>query len=295
LKFLFKCFPFDLAGDCDVPPAKDGIKISCIINFYGRLDLLRGVLYSLAQQDFLRDEFEVILVEDRGGTDDGRKLAVGFADRLQIRYSPLDKDFGLMGCSRNYGLSLSRGGYILFLDDDTAILQKDFLQILFDSFTRNGEADAIVPHGMASYAVIDGRYDYHAPYFMTSRCTAYRRSVLQELAGFMSDFVGQEDVEFVVRFLLAGKRSRNLSEIEYFHPPLLVSNLGKPMAVGHSFFKLRARYPFVVWLLVLVNCCRHIPLYIIPGRKYREMGRFGIGFFMGVVSGLWRKTEFKYN
>ena len=57
----------------------------------------------------------------------GGKLAEAFTDRLQIRYAPLDKNFGLMGYSRNYALSLSRGEYILFLDDDTVILQNDFL------------------------------------------------------------------------------------------------------------------------------------------------------------------------
>ena len=54
LKSLYKMSPFDLRGDCVVPPARDGIRISCIINFYGRLDLLSGILHSLAQQDYPR-------------------------------------------------------------------------------------------------------------------------------------------------------------------------------------------------------------------------------------------------
>jgi glycosyltransferase involved in cell wall biosynthesis len=295
LHFLYKCAPFDLKGDCIVPPAVEGIQISCLINFYGRLDLLRGILHSLAQQNYPRDAFEVILVEDRGGTESGKKLAAEFDDRLQIQYAPLDKNFGLMGYSRNYALSVSRGEYILFLDDDTTILQNDFLQVMYDAFAKNKKIDAVIPHGMASYSLIKGKYGYHDPYFMTSRCTAYRRAVLAELGGFMGHFVGQEDVEFVVRFCLAGKKVRNISALEYYHPPLLVPNFRKPKAVGFSFTGLRARYPFIVWLMVILNCARHAPLYLLPIRRYREMGRFGIGFLVGVILSLFKKEGFQYS
>jgi glycosyltransferase involved in cell wall biosynthesis len=294
LKWLYDWFPFDLKGDCSVPHACDGIRISCIINFYGRLDLLAGILHSLAQQQYNRERFEVILVEDRNGTEAGRRMAEEFGSAMRTVYCPLDDNFGKMGYSRNYGLANSRGDIVLFLDDDTIIQKDDFLTILEDIFRRNPLADAVVPHGHASFAQIEGRYDYHDPYFMTSRCTAYRRSVLAELGGFVSDFIGQEDVEFVIRFLLAGRRSENCDALRYFHPPLLVGNLRKPMAVGSSFFRLRKRYSFLLWLLVLANGCRHAPLYLLPGRRNREMGRFGVGFLAGVVASLFRKNGFQY-
>lgn len=219
LRTLYRLFPFDLRGDCPVPPSREGIRISCIINFYGRLDLLNGILHSLAQQQYDRELFEVVLVEDRNGTEAGRHLAKDFSSSLQTVYLPLDKNFGNMGYSRNYGLRHSRGEIVLFLDDDTVLLQQDFLEVLDDEFRRKPRADAIIPHGHASFALIEGQYDHHDPYFMTSRCTAYRRQVLAELGGFVSHFVGQEDVEFVVRFLLAGKISICAAGLNYFHPP----------------------------------------------------------------------------
>lgn len=295
LRWLYKRFPFDLRGDCIVPPAQDGIRISCVINFYGRLDLLDGILHSLVQQGFARNSFEVVLVEDRSGTAPGRQMAEKFSERLQIIYLPLDRSFGKMGYSRNFGLKHSRGDIVLFLDDDTVIMQESFLEILESLFEKDPDAEAVVPHGQASYALIDGRYDFHDPYFMTSRCTAYRRDVLSDLGGFISDFVGQEDVEFVIRFLLAGKRSLNAPEMGYFHPPLLVPNFRKPKAVGYSFSLLRSRYSFAMWLLVIINCSRHAPLYLLPVRRFREMGRFGIGFMAGVFASLFNKEGFRYS
>lgn len=294
LKTLYRLFPFDLRGDCTVPPASDGIRLSCIINFYGRLDLLAGILYSLAAQEYPRDRFEVVLVEDKGGTAAGRKMAEEFADSLSIVYVPLDANFGCMGYSRNFGLARSRGEFILFLDDDTVLLQRDFLTVLDRVFRESPRIDAVVPHGFASYALSVGRYDFHDPYFMTSRCTAYRRSVLTELGGFVADFIGQEDVEYVVRFHMAGKKTVNVPQLEYYHPPLLVGNFRKPMAVGQSFFRVRKRYPFLIWILLLLNCSRHAPLYLLPGRRNREMGRFGLGFLFGVVSGIWGKKGLQY-
>ena len=294
-KCIYNCFPFDLRGDCSIPPASDGIKLSCIINFYDRLDLLSGILCSLSQQDFPRDIFEVVLVEDRGGSEAGRAMAAEFSPLLPIVYIPLDRNFGKMGYSRNHGLAHSRGEYVLFLDDDTILLQQDFLEVLCNRFLANPNTDAIVPWGQASFALIEGRYYYHEPYFMTSRCMAYRRSVLAELGGFIADFVGQEDVEFVIRFSMAGKESMNVSQLQYYHPPLLVPNFRKPKAVGFSFSSLKSRYPFAVWLLVILNCSRHAPLYLIPVRRFREMGRFGIGFLTGVIVALFKKEGFQYN
>lgn len=286
LQTLYRLSPFELSGDCVVHPASGTIRISCVINFFGRLELLAGILHSLAAQTMSRDRFEVVLVEDRGGTEEGKRCAEEFSTPLQVSYIPLDRNFGKMGYSRNTGLAVSRGEIVLFLDDDTVILQDDFLERLYAIFSAHPSVDAIVPRGNASFALIEDRYDYHDPYFMTSRCTAYRRAVLAELAGFVSDFVGQEDVEFVTRFTIAGKSALNCGELSYYHPPMLVPNLRKPKAVGYSFYRLKSRYPFPIWLLLILNCSRHAMLLLIPVRRYREQGRFGFGFLAGVIDGM---------
>jgi len=294
LQTIYRLFPFNLQGDCQVPAASGDIRISCVINFYGRLDLLQGILCSLAEQQYPKDRFEVVLVEDRGGTEAGRQMAADFSVLLQVVYLPLDAQFGKMGYSRNFGLARTRGEIILLLDDDTVLLQHDFLSVLDSVCTENPAAAAVVPHGHAAFACMKDRYDFHDPYFMTSRCTAYRREVLQELSGFMSHFVGQEDVEFVTRFTIAGKMAINCPTLNYYHPPLLVPNTRKPRAVGFSFFGLKGRYSLPIWLLLLANCARHAPLILLPVRRCKEQGRFGIGFLGGVIDGIRGSKEQVY-
>lgn len=286
LKGVYNLAPFELAGDgWFTETQSESVKISCVINFYGRLDLLAGILHSLALQNYPRERFEVLLVEDQGGTEAGRCFCESFADKLNILYRPLDKDFGHMGYSRNFGLAQASGVYVLFLDDDTVILQPDFLYHLEQSFIKHPDADALMPHGHASFAVWPGGYDFHDPHFPTSRCTAYRRKVLEQLGGFMSTFVGQEDVEFVIRFTLLGKKAVPLPSLVYFHPPLLVPNYKKPAAVGVSFARLRGRYSAPMLWLAALNCSRHVPLLFSWKRQHREMGRFGLGFFRGFLKG----------
>lgn len=289
LRSAYEIAPFDLKGDGWFAAAPcEEIKISCVINFYGRLDLLGGVLHSLAAQDYHRVRFEVVLVEDQGGTAEGRAFCESFTEQLQIHYQPLDKNYAQMGYSRNFGLAHARGEYVLFLDDDTVILQSDFLQKIEQAFLSNPQINALMPRGKASFAEWPGGYDFHDPHFLTSRCSAYRRSDLIEMGGFMSNFVGQEDVEGVVRFVLLGKKALALPSQVYYHPPLLVPNLKKPAAVGISFSRLRGRYStFFLWLVVL-NCSRHLPLLLSFKRQHREMGRFGLGFLMGFVKGWFR-------
>jgi len=66
------------------------------------------------------------------------------------------------------------------------------------------------------------------------------------------------------------------------------------MAVGMSFSGLSNRYSAILWFLVILNGMRHAPLYFLPGRYNLEMGRFGIGFFLGVIKGLLGGREVRY-
>jgi glycosyltransferase involved in cell wall biosynthesis len=291
---LYKLFPFTLKGDLRFDDITPIYEISCVINFYGRINLLEGILYSLTEQDLSIKRFEVILVEDRGGTREGREVAERFKDVLNVRYFAISENFGTMGYSRNLGLSKTQGEYVLFLDDDTVILQKKFLSNLISIFRSSG-ADAVVPHGTASYGILKGTYDFHDPYYPTNRCMAYRRDVMRDLRGFVADIIGQEDVEFVVRFLTSGRKFFRSEKLKYFHPPLIVNSLGKPAAVGVSFARLRKRYPLLLWLMLLINGSRFLPLLIFPfNNKWRMQGRFSLGFALGVLYSVTGRS-LKYN
>jgi glycosyltransferase involved in cell wall biosynthesis len=282
LVFLYKLMPFELKGDARFTDNTEYFSLSCIINFYKRTDLLRNILTCLCEQDLDKNDFEVVLVEDRGGTEQGSELIKEFGSSLNINYIKLDKNYGKMGYSRNVGISNAKGKYLLLLDDDTVILQKNFLSILMQEFNQNG-VDGIIPKGFSSFCLLDGKYQHHDLYFPASKCTAYNRDVLLELGGFVDEIIGQEDVEFYMRFSLAGMHFHRSANLEYFHPPFIFNNINKAAAVGLSYARIRTRYPFLIWLLLILNGIRFLALILIPfTRKIRMQLLFSFGFFYGI-------------
>ncbi|MER3447010.1 MAG: glycosyltransferase family 2 protein [Candidatus Dadabacteria bacterium] len=289
----YRLFPFSLRGDADLDYIYPECDISCIINFYGRTNMLKNVLSSLSEQNLPKERFEVILIEDKGGTKEGRDILEEFKSRLNVKYFALRENYGKMGYSRNVGISKSKGKFILFLDDDTVIIQNDFLSNLIEEF-ETSSADAIIPHGSTSYCVLDGKYSFHDPYFPSNRCMAYKREVLKELGGFVSDIIGQEDVELVVRFIASGKEFYNSRRLEFLHPPLILNNLNKAAAVGMSFARLRNRYPLLIWIILLMNGSRYLPTLLFPiSKKLRMRGKFSLGFLLGILYSMTgRKIEY---
>ena len=283
LKIFNKLFPIDVNGDAEIDNVNQ-YEVSCV----------RNILSSLSDQDMGKDKYEVLLVEDRNGSPEGRKMADEFSGNLNLNYIKLERNFGVMGYSRNIGVLNSKGNYILFLDDDTVILQKNFLSLLVKTF-REKAPDGIVPRGMASFCVVDGRYQYHDPFFPTNRCMAFTKEVLVELKGFKSKVVGQEDVEFAMRLALKNKLLINENNLEYYHPPLIQNKFNKSAAVGYSYYQLKNDYPFPVWLLLLINGCRYLPFVFLSFlKKHRYQFNFSMGFLIGIYYGIiGKKTEYK--
>lgn len=291
---LYDLRPFPLRGDAGVGDADPECDLSCVINFYGRVNLLRVILTGLAEQGYDKKRFEVVLVEDRGGTDEGRGISGEFESVLNIKYYALEENFGVMGYARNFGLCKTRGRYILFLDDDTVITDKEFIAKLIREF-EDSDAEGVIPRGSASYCLLEGRYSFHDPYYPSNRCMAYRRETLRELGGFVDAIIGQEDVEFTVRLTAARKKIRRSQSVGYMHPPLIMGSTNKAAAVGASFARLRNRYPFPVWVMLLVNGSRYIPKLLNPfSTKCRMQGRFSLGFALGILYAITGK-KLEYN
>jgi hypothetical protein len=282
------------AGDLDTWLPENHYKISCVFIFYRRINLMEQALGWLSHQNFSKEDFEVVLIEDRGGSEEGRGLVNKFPE-LSIKYRASEdpRTWGMIGSLRNQGLSMASGEIVLFLDDDTLVMDDNFLDKLYGFFRSDPEIMAVLPRGMASFCLVEPRYQYHDPHFFTGRCIAYRRlECLIRLGGFRSDFIGQEDVEFAMRFLATGLKYVTTDDLVYYHPPLLVPNLRKPQSVGYSF--ARSPYSFPVRLCFAINGSRWLYRWLCPTFKNQQMGRFALGFLLGFVRGLLRLKSTAY-
>jgi len=102
------------------------VKASIIITTYNRVFLLKKrSLNSAMRQEY--DDFEVIVVDDCSEDNTPQLMKSIVKERDDIRYLRLEKNEGISN-ARNSGVKISRGEYVVFLDDDNE-LKPNFLKV----------------------------------------------------------------------------------------------------------------------------------------------------------------------
>jgi glycosyltransferase involved in cell wall biosynthesis len=92
-------------------------KVSIIIPTYNRVNIIRETLQSILAQTY--SNWECIIVDD-GSTDDTQHFIKKFVEkdcRFKLLSRPANKLKGPSAC-RNFGITKSTGGLLLFFDDD---------------------------------------------------------------------------------------------------------------------------------------------------------------------------------
>ena len=121
-------------------------KISVIIPMYNAEKFIRQCLISVLASKFA--DYEVLVVDDCS-TDNSvaevEKLAPHFGGRLKIFHT--EKNSGGAGIPRNVGIKNSAGKYVMFIDNDDALLPT----ALDDFFTAAEEFQADVVHTVKAF------------------------------------------------------------------------------------------------------------------------------------------------
>ncbi len=104
-----------------IKKTKEGLekyKVSVIIPFFNRIDLLENAIESVLIQT--HKNIEIILVDD-GSNDNYQNLKVKYKNNKKIVFYKLNKNKGA-SAARNVGIEKSKGDYIAFLDSDDLFL-----------------------------------------------------------------------------------------------------------------------------------------------------------------------------
>lgn len=88
--------------------------VSIIVPVYNIGEYIEKCLKSIINQTY--KQIEILLIND-GSTDDSRKKCEGFGAK-DSRIKIYDKPNGGLSSARNYGLSVAKGKFILFIDGD---------------------------------------------------------------------------------------------------------------------------------------------------------------------------------
>jgi glycosyltransferase involved in cell wall biosynthesis len=146
-------------------PAEPTIKVTVAIPTYNRADFLRQTLNGIAAQQFPRDHFEVLVI-DNNSTDHTAAVVAEFASVKPAPRYVRETRQGL-DYARNRAIAEAGGEIIVFGDDDILVrpdwLAQIAVPLLADAEARRigavgGEVIPVFPHGLPEWV-----REWHAP------------------------------------------------------------------------------------------------------------------------------------
>lgn len=117
---------------------RQGVKvnmISVIMLTYNRENFVKNMIEDVLNQSY--DKFEFIII-DNGSNDNTASILEEYKNK-DSRIQVVTLGGESIGCARNVGVSVSRGEYIAFVDDDDRI-ENDYLEFLY-RMINDAEAD----------------------------------------------------------------------------------------------------------------------------------------------------------
>lgn len=108
-------------------------RISVVIDTYNYGRFVTHAIESALEQDFPREQIEILVVDD-GSTDDTAKCVAKYGDR--VRY--LWKENGGQASAINFGAAHAKGGFVAFLDGDDVWMPDKLSRVMkeFDDDAR---------------------------------------------------------------------------------------------------------------------------------------------------------------
>ncbi|MBI5152626.1 glycosyltransferase family 2 protein [Candidatus Peregrinibacteria bacterium] len=248
------------------------MQISVIIPTYNRPDILKECLTRLINQNFVKTEYEIIVVND-GGNDEAHKIVTNLAKNspVQIRYF-YQKNSG-QGSARNRGLDNASGNLVLLINDDilaTSNLLSEHVKAHKQHYHENEAVLGLILMDpriektpfiefMTNASLIFNRFGGHLTAYekLKGRDTAdynffyanisFKKSLLIDVR-FDETFqkYGWEDIEFGYRLTIEKglKIYYNPAALAYHYHPMDEESLRPRMnLIGASVHAIHAKYP----------------------------------------------------
>ena len=201
------------------------IKVSIVIPTYQRPQLLKRCIDSLILQEFLNEEYEIIVVTD--GIDQQTENTVEkckankYFSNIFCYSLPLKKG---PAAARNAGWRIAKGKYILFTDDD-CIASPDWVKYFCNAFEYYGQTllaftgKVIVPRSSLPTDFELNTANLETAAFVTANCGC-TRAALEEVNGFDEQFTmaWREDSDLHFKLLKQKIPIIKIEEAVIFHP-----------------------------------------------------------------------------
>jgi len=201
--------------------------ISVIIPVYNDCEGLKHTISCLEQQDYDKDLYEVIVI-DNGSNDETYRMAEEMARKSNTCIKVVLEVQKGSYAARNKGILASVGELLCFIDADMS-MNSDYLSKIADHFTSNTtdymgcRVELVIQR-----KTLSSRYeevfafpvcDYiEKLYFAPTCCLTIRRSIIEQVGLFDSRLESGGDFQFGRRVHAAGLQQKYTDEIVLRHP-----------------------------------------------------------------------------
>jgi len=196
------------------------IEASIIIPSYNRKKILQKCLEALFNQTYPKDKYEIILVDD-GSTDGTDKMVFSLKPSCRLRYIKNEKRIG-QPRSRNIGIDLAQGEYIIFVDSDIIVVP-EFVEehIRYHKIYKNSIVNGQLIYISSLDEVGKKRksiWDISFSSFNTANVSV-KKEHLDKVGRFDMDLLpyGWQDVELGYRLRKMGLKSRKNKRAVGYH------------------------------------------------------------------------------
>lgn len=232
------------------------MRISVVIPTYSRPEALHGCLTRIAEADYDRGKFEVIVVDD-GSPDPANSVVQRFASKFNV--VSLRQTRSGPGAARNRGAEHARGEWLGFLDDDCVprpdwLLQMDAAamrdpEAMLGGNTINGcpgNTFAAFNQFLTNAVTERFRTQGSSLSFFPSNNLFVPAKEFRAMGGFHPDLklAGGEDRELGARWLSSGRKLIAVEEakVVHYHPQTLATFFHTHLRYGRGAAQLhRAR------------------------------------------------------
>lgn len=213
-------------------------KVSIIILVHNNIELTRKCLNSIYNITSYNN-YEIIIIDNASELDTKNMLKEfkGCYQNIIILTNEINVSFS-KGC--NQGASISRGGFLLFLNNDTEIIEESWLSNLVNELIQRPMCAAVGPRLLyednnIQSAGIKVKIDFKTKSFLeaseikllkgsryvdalSAACILIKKNIFFEIGGFDERFFyGQEDVDMCLRLRSKGFKLYHCADIRVVH------------------------------------------------------------------------------
>lgn len=175
--------------------------VSVLLATFNRKEWLRECLISLSYQNYPKDRYEVIVVND-GSTDGTESVLRGYEKMTSHAFRWYSQENAGKAAAINLGVERTRGEIVCFTDDD-CMADRDWIRNLLKEFNDEqvgGAGGQIIAYRPKNHVERYGVFfDQEGSVSLATGNAAYRADIIRATGGFDTRLIGLEDIDFGVR------------------------------------------------------------------------------------------------